>query len=646
MKRIYVALALAALVSIAYTPSVHAQDLAPIMARYSTENAVITNHTEHLELYFDGNELKARSRVERETLLLSDMAPTVYTNDYVYHGYFHKLGLLEGVTLVPGKKGWKTINATQYKTTRSESEDIFYDDAKQTVVTYTGLVKGARTKVTYELEHKDIHFLPSFYFQQNIPIVNGEFRLTAPKNVRIKYILKGNNVDKIKYSTSEGSNYITYTWKATDMPTLKTYDDAPGISYYMPHLLVYVTDYTTPKSNETVKVLGTVNDLYNFYYPFIHGINKTPDENLKATVATIIKGATTEREKAARIYRWVQQNIKYVAFEHGMGGFVPREAAAVCDKKYGDCKDMASLLVAMCRQAGLTAYFTWIGTRDKPYTYEETPLPIVDNHMICTVKIGNEWIFMDGTNPTIPFGIPPATLQGKEALIGISKNEYKIITVPEIAAPLNLVQDSTHITLNNRNVTGSVDILYRGYTAWSMQNIMMYQNEDEREKILKSITRRGSNKYSQTAFDYRMGDSLNRDVRLQSSFEIRDYAQQVGNEWYVNMNMQRSYESDWLSQTERKVPVEYSYKNRLTQVVVLDIPKGYKVSYLPPPQKKSINGLWGYTLTYKNTGKQVLLVKEFEFNTLMIPPARFAEHNTLVEDLKSQYKESIVLTSN
>src|SRR5690606_2607375 len=98
-----------------------------------------------------------------------------------------------------------------------------------------------------------------------------------------------------------------------------------------------------------------------------------------------------------------------------------REAHLVCQRKYGDCKDMASLLVTMCKEAGLKAFYTWIGTRSKPYKYQETPLPVADNHMICTIELDGKFIFLAGTGVNIPFGIPPYNLQGKDALVHIDK---------------------------------------------------------------------------------------------------------------------------------------------------------------------------------------------------------------------------------
>ena len=76
---------------------------------------------------------------------------------------------------------------------------------------------------------------------------------------------------------------------------------------------------------------------------------------------------------------------------------------------------------------------------------------------------------------------------------------------------------------------------------------MQYKSPKEREDAIKAIALRGSNKYLQKSFDYKAFDNKGKDVAATSTFEVSDYAQQVGNEWYINMNLQRSYEDLWIN---------------------------------------------------------------------------------------------------
>ncbi len=123
--------------------------------------------------------------------------------------------------------------------------------------------------------------------------------------------------------------------------------------------------------------------LCEWYHSFVKDINQEKDTSLQSIVSSLTKGVKSSEERIRRIYYWVQNNINYVAFEDGMNGFVPREAKDICNRRYGDCKDMSSILVKMLRLAGIDAHYTWIGTRSLPYKYTDLPSPNIDNHMIC-----------------------------------------------------------------------------------------------------------------------------------------------------------------------------------------------------------------------------------------------------------------------
>ena len=72
----------------------HAQedlDYNSIANRYSNENAVITNNTEHLVIKVNKEGFSATSYVTEERLLISDLSLSQYNTQTVYHSYFNAL---------------------------------------------------------------------------------------------------------------------------------------------------------------------------------------------------------------------------------------------------------------------------------------------------------------------------------------------------------------------------------------------------------------------------------------------------------------------------------------------------------------------------------------------------------------------------
>lgn len=622
-----------------------AQDVEDIINKYRNEQAVISSIKETLTITGKNGKLAASSSVFKEKVLIGNQSPGIYNTEYIYHSYFNKLEDYEEEALIPYRNGYKKLHSSSSKTIHSEQDNIFYDDAKQTIISFSGLAPGSLIRTNYTISHTDVHMLPVYYFQENLRVAQSIYEVTAPKYVDVRFVLKGTDADKVVQTKHENKNTVTYTFTATDLPAFKDYSDAPSLAWHGLHIVPYIAGYHMPDA-APVEMLSNPAHLYKYLYEYIRHINVKEDAALNKEVDDITSGITTQRDKAARIYKWVQDNMHYVAFEDSLEGFIPRQAADIYKRKFGDCKDMSSILVAMCRRAGIPAYFTWIGTRSKPYTYEETPLPLVDNHMICAINVDSSWIFLDGTHSLIPFGRVPSGLQGKQAMIAINEKEYKIVMVPETDASQNVFIDSSFIRINGKDLAGSSVMDFTGYMSWDVQTSMMYTKEKDREQTTRAFNLRGSNKYVQDNYLYIANETGNKDTRLTASFTIGDYVQKVGNEYYVNMNLKRNYDENHIDTQGRKIPYYFKYKDIEKEVVVLDVPAGYHVSYLPGDATHSLNGIWNYSISYKKLDGKVLLNKEYHLNSMVIPVARFNEHNSMIEELKKQYKESVVLTAD
>jgi hypothetical protein len=205
--------------------------------------------------------------------------------------------------------------------------------------------------------------------------------------------------------------------------------------------------------------------------------------------------------------------------------------------------------------------------------------------------------------------------------------------------------DSTSLNIGENKVTGTANIHLQGYDAWDLGIALNdYRKKDERDKLVRKVTERGSNKYLVNKYDVFANDKDSKDVFINTDFTIGDYVQQVGKKYYVNMNLNHPFEGDRINDADRKVSYYHDYKNKITEVVTLDIPKGYRVSYLPKNAQGSARGLWNFKISYKSQAGKIMLVKEYELNTLAVNSDEFADNNKTVDALRKACKESVVLT--
>lgn len=612
-----------------------AQTIAELQSKYPGEQAVLLDHTMHYTFTVKDGQPVVQSRESQRLAYLSVQSGGEISQYGFYHSGFHEIQQYSAYTLTADAK---KIKVTDFKTTDSKSNGIFYDDVKETSFDFPSVAPGSIGTLETTMIHKNPHVLSPFSFGRYIPVVHSELQLTFPKTMSIKYMLRGIDTAHVTFKEETRHGEITYTFEARDMPDEKPYEDAPARSWYATELIFYIEKYVDDQG-KTVNYLGTTDDLYHLYRGYIKDINKEAGPELRRVVDSLCKGATTEEEKARNIYSWVQHAIKYIAFEQGMEGFIPRDGNLVCSRRFGDCKDMSSILTLMLRTAGIKAWYTWIGTRDLPYTYSEIPLPLVDNHMIATIHPGDHYIFLDGTDPYCVFGMPSVAIQDKQALIAIDDRTYKIVTVPTPEKTVNQLVDTTILDLSESGLKGRISINYSGYYASSLQDYLSYSDTRETEEIIKARLRRGSDKFDLDSF--KIGEKKdNSHLRITGSFTLPDYAQHLGSSWFLNMNLFKFYVNEEIDYPKRKMPIEFHFLSQRKYVVILHIPAGYEIPDVPAG-KTYQNAVWGFSMQYEKKDRQVIFTQEFDNDHLLLQPDQFADWNKVLENLYPQYHTTV-----
>ncbi len=619
---------------------VRAQKLAELRQQFVGEKAVMLNKSLEYTIALKDGEPDVTSH---ETTQIEFLTPdaTSFMNGYSFsHSDFHKVVSYEAYTTTPeGKK----LKVTEFKTVTDKESFVFYDDVKETRFNVPSVEPGAVGSLLVTRQNTDPHLLGPCYFTSYIPIVNSELKLIVSKDIAIKYVLAGQDTSAISVNVESKRHNNIYTFTAKNQHADKRYADAPGFAWYSPHVIFHIQGYRG-SDGKNVTYLSNCDDLYHLSYGYLKSVNKQIGSALSRVVDSLTHNLSTNESKARSIYSWVQHNIKYVAFEDGMGGFIPRDASLVYDRRFGDCKDMASILTAMMTRAGINAYFTWLGTRDLPYDFNRVPLPITSNHMICTVNLDGRYVFLDATDPACVFGMPSAGIQDKDAMISISDRDYKILRVPTVEGSKNTLIDTTRLELTPAGLRGQITRTFKGYFASEMHDKLLYWERKDLDEYMKDELTRGSNKFHLDTF--KIGDQANpAEMSLSATFTLPDYAKKIGNEYYLNLNLLKEYQDKQFDYPSRKVPVFYEYKSIRKYVTLFKIPNGYKLTFVPQNKSYRDNSA-GFKIRYEQKDGWIVLTQEFDNDRLMLANNEFESWQKLLTNLFPTYKETLSIARN
>jgi hypothetical protein len=615
-----------------------AQTAAELTQKWPGEDVVFLRRSDKVKISLKNGQPAARSTSVTEFMALTDNAARYMGRQSVYHSTFDQLKDWSAYTITTeGKK----MKVTDFKTASSPSENVFYDDVQETSFNMPALSIGARAVIEEETEHTNPYLMTPFYYDRYFPTLQAELVVTFPEEVAMKYVIKGLHKDEIRFTEEKKRGQTTWTFAATGYKGEKSYPDAPGRAWWATHVIFYIEKFKKD-DGEWQDYLSDTRSLYRFNYNHIKNINRETPPELKRITDSLVTGITDPAEKARRIYRWAQDHIKYVAFEEGLEGFVPREAGLVCNRRFGDCKDFSSILTVMCRMAGVKAYYTWIGTRHLPYDYTDVPLPIVDNHMICAIEINGRHIFLDGTDPSCVFGTPPEGIQDKQAMIAIDENNFLIERVPITPAQQNTLHDTTFLELTDKGMKGRISMNLRGYFANSMYNSLRYYNDKDRDEYFKKRLNRASNKINLSNFNYATHPDMDR-ISVTADLLLPDYAKKVGDEWFLNLNLFKYYENAEIDYPKRKIPIAHDFKYQATYVTVLDLPENLKVSYLPSSSQYH-NSTWGFEINYEQKNRRIIFTQKLNNQHLLLQPGEFENWNKVLEQMFPLYKETVLIS--
>lgn len=517
-----------------------------------------------------------------------------------------------------------------------KSDDLFYNDARVKYMQVDFPVQGYTYKYHMDKKIKDSKYFTSIYLSDEFPIIQKTVVVEVPKWLELEIKEFNFNGFSIKKTSTKNDENTIYTYTIEQVNGMAKEHYSPGPSYLYPHILFIAKSFVV--KNEKKPLFSTTADLYKWYKSLVDSMKDDPSV-FTAKVKELTATAKTDEEKIKNIYYWVQDNIRYIAFEDGIAGFKPDDSQNVFQKRYGDCKGMANLTKQMLKAAGFDARLCWIGTNHIAYDYT-TPSLSVDNHMICALFKNGKRYFLDGTEKYNSLGEYAERIQGKEVLIE-DGTAFIIDKIPVQTAVGNTEKSNISYTLENETLKGSVTMEFLGESRASfLYNYNTIKNDKKDDALKWYLNSRDKNC---SVSNIKTSDLLNRDQKLTLNYDvaIANHISSFDNEIYIDLNYDKEYAS--FDFKDRKTDFILDYKSFDDIVITLQIPEGYKVSKVPNNIAIKTDD-YSITMNYEVKGTTLKYTKQFLFKKGIIKSAKFDEWKNHYAEIQKNYAEQVVLT--
>ncbi len=517
--------------------------------------------------------------------------------------------------------------------------DVFYSDARIRYFPVFMPKKGSTAEVTFKETIMDPRYFTSIYFPEDMAVTVKEIILKIPRWMKVElkelnfgtFNIKKNTV----YDGATDADIITYT--AQNLPATHHEDNSPGPSYVYPHLLILCKSAAVSGQNFTY--FNTLSDQYAWYRELIK--NTSNDNTLiSARAKELTTGVTSDLDKIKAVFYYVQENIRYIAFEDGMAGFKPEKADEVLRRKYGDCKGMANLTKELLISLGFDARLCWLGTNHIAYDYQ-TPSMAVDNHMICGLNFQGKTIYLDATETYLGLNEYAERIQGRQVLME-NGDHYTLGRIPVAPATQNYDFESRKLNINGTNLTGSVNHLWKGEDK---EMVLAGLNSVKKEKTEEAMNRFLSDNNSSYAIkDLKISSTVNPDKDLTVGYTVdhRNAVSSFSKAYYIDLDLKKELLNAAIKTDERKHDYWFNYKVNVCRETELALPDGYKTSSIPS-KLDIVNPDYEFHVSYiaepgKLNYKKTILIKNTHLSA-----SKFEQWNKDIEQLTKTYNESVIL---
>jgi len=483
---------------------------------------------------------------------------------------------------------------------------------------------------TYQITEKQYlsiaHWHPAIAL--DVPTLSASLTLRHPEDLKLNVIQ--NNINNPEIISSAG--IITHRWNAIYDGKLKVEIFCPDPWDYLPAVQIIPIDfeYGLPGSNSSWEEFG------DWQYKLNAGLDELPESEKKYVQAQIID-IKDKRELVRTLYHYLQDNTRYVNVQIGIGGLKPYPASYVAQNKFGDCKALSIFMKALLKYAGIESYYVLVAAGESPGKFYYNIPFLQFNHAMIAVPIGNDTIWLENTNNSLPFGYYGVFTQNRTALM-IDGGKSRLVNIPPLKPERIANSRNFHFDITEDGATNVRAVFnFKGGEFEAFNNLLMnFPKEDQNERIHTLLPF--------PAFDLHDWEMTKKGrdadyITLSVSAEINQIVNPIGDQFYFSFQ-QAGIPNIEMPQA-RKLPVRIPYPIVIYDTLTYQLPS--RNQFVEIPNDIILETRYGkYAIKFMTHGNLLTIYRQILLNPIQIANSEYPDFYKFISTIKANEKLKIL----
>jgi hypothetical protein len=315
----------------------------------------------------------------------------------------------------------------------------------------------------------------------------------------------------------------------------------------------------------------------------------------------------------------------------------------VWKRGYGNPWQLDWLYVALARAAGFEAYGCWVSSRAE---YFFTPVTMQVGHLsepVVLVKLNGQDLYLNPGAEFAPFGMLNWSETGTRGM-RLDKDDGTWIKTSLPKSSESTIQRTARLKLSESgDLEGKLTVTYTGLEAMDRRISGLHGDEVAWKKKLEDEVKEQILLAAEAELTNRP-DWSNSETPFVAEFNLKvpNWASNAGRRMALPVGIFVAHEKSIFKHAHRVQPIYFEYPYQAVDDVMIELPAGWHVNSVPPPQNLDIHAVT-YKVNVENSNGTIHTVRKLSFDFLLLEQQYYATLRDFFQAVRTADEEQVLL---